>query len=620
MNPLPPARFACPHPTQAAAELMPGGEAGDRPSPAARPHRGLLALLPAVLVAASLLTGCAEQPEAELVFISGDTHNTLDPQKLSWMHDARVVTQMYEPLVRVDFDAYEVEPAAAASWSVSDDGLTYTFQLRKDAKWSNGDPVTAADFVAAWRRALTPDSAADYSKLLFDIEGAKAFYDWRADQLEQYRDIRGRAGGQAGDTAADAAETMWDLTLARFDETVGIEAVDETTLRVTLARPVPQFLDTLSMPVFMPVHRDSLDAARRVRADTGMQETDAGYFADASRLVTNGPYRLAGRAVRQWLLLEANEHYWNADAVGPRSIRQDIIGDPLSAVQAFTDGRADWHCNVPSAHEVARQLLAADRDDVFVTPLAGTYFYNFNCLPRIDGEPNPLADARVRRALAMAIDRDAIVNRITRAGQQTARTFVPPFAFDDYRPPVDAGVDVDPDAAATLLADAGYPAGDGLGELSLLVNTGSGHETIAQFVVAQWREHLGVSIPVEAVESTDFADRLDEQQYTIARAAWIGDYPDPSTFLAKMAADSENNDTKYAGERFNDLLEQAAETRDPARRIELLQQAEAQLLEDQPMAMVFHYVNIDLARPWLAEIDRNEWGRWRMWEFPGKPE
>lgn len=589
-----------------------------------RLNRLLTLLLAAVGIAA--MPACSDKPDAELVFISSAAHKFLDPQKLSWMHDARIVTQLYEPLVRVDFTSFDVEPAAAESWTLSDDGRTYTFTLRDDLRWSNGDAVTAGDFVAAWRRALLPDSAADYTKLLLPIAGAEAFFDQRAEQLAQFEQIRGAAGGAATDTARDAAETMLELALQRFDESVGIDAPDDRTLVVTLHEPVPYFIATLSMPVFFPVHAASLEAASIVDPASGLIQTDAGYFTDPERLMTNGPYRLAGRSVRQWLHMEANPHYWNADAVGPKSIREDILTDPLAAEQAFTRGQADWVVSVPSAHRVALQLIAARdegrRDDVFVSPLAGTYFYTFNCMPTLPGEdtPNPLADARVRRALAMAIDREMIVNRITQAGQSPATTFIPPTAFADYQPPAEHGVAFDPEAAAALLAEAGHPAGKGLEGLSLLMNTGAGHETIGQFVAEQWREHLGVSVPIEAVEVTDFADRLDNQQFSIARAAWIGDYPDPTTFLNKMSSKSENNDSKYQSEAYDNLLAKAAAEDDPAARLAMLRQAEAQLLKDQPMAFVYHYVNIDLAKPWLADIERNDWGRWRMWEFPAKPE
>lgn len=593
------------------------------PPHARRPSTAAPRRVFAAIVGVAMAAGCTEKPEAELVFISPAAHKTLDPQKASWMNDARVLMQLYEPLVRIDFEKLEVEPAAAESWTISDDGRVYTFTLRDDAKWSNGDPLRADDFVAGWRRALLPDSAADYSKKLFVIEGARDFFDWRAEQLEQYAEIRGQAGGEAGDTARDAADTMWMLTLTEFAERVGIEAVDDRTLRVTLAEPVPYFLQSLALPVFSPIHAGTLSEISRTDAGTGMRETDAGYFVDPGRLLTNGPYRIAGRSLRQWLYMEANEHYHSLEAVGPDSIREDIIGDVAAAEQVFSSGDADWFVSVPSAHSVGQRLVeaaeAGDRDDVHIQPLAGTYFYNFNCSPRYEGEPNPFADARVRRAFSMAIDRRTLVDRVRPVGQETALSFIPPFAFDDYQPPTDRGLAFDPDAAAQLLQEAGYPGGEGLDGLTLIYNTGHGHEDVAQYVRSQWQKHLGVSVTTEGIEGKRFGERLDNKQFQIARSGWIGDYPDPSTFLNKMARDSENNDSNYDSEAYNDLLDQAAAARDPEARLEILREAEAVLLQDAPMAYVFHYVTIDLAKPWLADIPRNEWGRWRMWEFPEPP-
>jgi len=569
-----------------------------------------------MLTCVTFVVGCSEKPEADLVFISGAAHNTLDPQKMSWMHDGRIAKQLYEGLVQVDFVTHEIEPAAAESWTVSDNGRVYTFVLRDDAKWSNGDTVTSQDFANAWMRALLPDSASDYSRKLFVIRGAKTFYEWRSKQLTSFTVIRKRAGGEADNSTQDAADNVWKLTQNEFARTVGIRTPDERTLVVELSRPTPYFLSMLSLSVFLPVHSASLETYSWNEAETGMRQTETVYFGDPKVLVTNGPYRLADRAHQEWLLMEANEHYWNAAAVGPKSVLQRIIKDPLAAEKAYSNGEADWVVDVPSAHRIAQQLLDSGRDDVHVSPLAGTYFYNFNCMPEVNGKPNPLADVRVRRAFAMAIDRQAIVNDITKAGQTVAKSFVPPNAIEGYIPPVDEAVLFDPEQARALLAEAGYPDGKGLEHLSILLNTGAGHETIAQFIANQWKEHLGVSLAIEAIDVTGFAERLDNQQYTIARAAWIGDYPDPSTFLNKVASDSENNDCKWVNQQYDAYLAQAASADSLEQRMTYLAQAEAVLQQDQPMALIFHYVNIDLARPPLDVIERNHWGRWRMWEFP----
>lgn len=553
---------------------------------------------------------CGEsEPRAGLVFVSPDDHNFLDPQRMTWLHDLRVAECLFEPLVRFKLPEMTIEPAAAESFEVSLDGLTYTFRLRGDAKWSNGEALTAGDFIHAWRRAIAPDMAADYSELFFRIKGAREFFNWRNQQLAATHTMRFASEQAQQEYFANA----WREAVAHFDQTVGIKSPDARTLIVTLEAPTPYFIELAAFAPFSPVHAASVEKATTLNA-SGMRETDATYWADPQRLITNGPYVLAERRFRRDLLMTQNPHYWNKAAMKNTSIREVIIGDHGTALQQYQSGKVDWLPEVPTASAMAADLVAQKREDVITTPWAGTYFYSFNCLPTLkDGTPNPLADARVRKALALAIDRKLIVERVTRMNQPVAKTFIPPGALPGYEPPVDAGAGYDIERAKKLLADAGYADGSTLKGLSILYNTGQGHENIAQQIKRAWEETLGVSVTLEGVEVKAFSQRLKSQEYTIARAAWIGDYRDPTTFLDKFLSAGANNDAKWANEEYDALMAKAARQTDEAERLATLRDAETLLMKEQPLAPIFHYITLHLYDPKKVKgIHPNIWNNRRL--------
>ncbi|MCE9590180.1 MAG: peptide ABC transporter substrate-binding protein [Planctomycetes bacterium] len=550
--------------------------------------------------------------KADFTFVSPDDHNFLDPQRMSWLHDLRVAECLYEPLVRFKLPELTVEPAAAAKWEVSPDGLTYTFHIRPEAQWSNGDPVTAGDFIHAWRRAIIPDMAADYSQLFFLIAGAEDFFHWRQEQLNFLQRARFASPGDL----QRHIDKMWPDALDHFKETVGISSPDPGTLVVRLVRPTPYFLELTQFSAFAPVHAASVEKATSVRESVGVLETDATYWADPERLVTNGPYLLARRRFKNDLLMTQNPHYWNRAAMRNTSIREVFIADPNMAMLMYKQGRIDWLPEIPTASRLAADLVAQHRPDLVASPWAGTYFYDFNCLPTLeDGTVNPLADARVRRALSMAIDRKTIVERVTRLNQPVARSFIPPGSLPGYEPPVEDGADFKPEEAKRLLAEAGYADGSKLTGLSILFNTGQGHENVAQQIKRSWEEVLGVSVMLEGVEGKAFSQRLKTQHYTIARASWIGDYRDATTFLDKHASGNGNNDSKWASAEYDSLLHQASELTDPAQRLAALRKAESLLLREQPIAPIFHYITLQAYDPAKVEgLYPNIWN-FRRLEF-----
>lgn len=549
-------------------------------------------------------------PQAELTFVSGSEHNDFDPQRMSWHHDIRVAHCLYDTLVSVDFSDFSVHPAVAERWETSPDGLTYTFHLRRDAKWSDGSPVTAQDFVYGWRRAMLPDLAADYTQLTWVIKGAKTFYDRRTAQLAEYVKIAERAGSSTM-SDPDAARALYDLTLRDFADTVGLATPDDHTLIVTLEQPTPYFLELTAFPTFSPVHRASVEQTLAFDPASGSVVREPTYWSDPERLVTNGPYTLAVRAFRRGLHLKANPHYWNRAAMRNATVNELIISNPQTALQAYEDGQANIWFDPPSASSLAAELVAQGRNDVIRQPMAGTYFYNFNCLPKLhDGRDNPLANARVRRALAMAIDRDTLIRNVTRLGQPVAKTYIPIGALGNYDPPVERGVGFDVEEARRLLKEAGYEGGRGLTGLSILYNNGMGHEYLAQAVKAMWEANLGVVVTLEGVETKVLGQRLKSQDFTIARASWFGDYPDPTTWLQKMSTGDGNNDCRWSNAEFDALLARAATEADPARRLGYLREAEGILLDEQPMALIYQYVSLYLIKPEVTGLRPNPWHRW----------
>ncbi|QQE13625.1 peptide ABC transporter substrate-binding protein [Planctomycetota bacterium] len=575
--------------------------------------------LVAVLLACITLisAGCGSgTPEADVTYISTLAHSYLDPQRMSWLHDIRTARNLYEPLVKYDFVNYKVTPGVAEKWEVSDDELTYTFHLRKDAKWSNGDAVTSADFVYAWRRAMLPDQAASYSELFFPIKGAKEFFSWRSEQTKQF--AKDYPGG-----SQEVADKMWAETETKFNELVGVKAPDANTVIIELKKPTPYYLELIAFITYAPVHKTSVEAVTSINSDSGMVITDSSYWSTPEMVVNNGPYQIKQRNFKQFLLMTANPHYWNKGAMKNQSLLERIIENPETALRTFEDPREniDLWPDVPTSGSLAEMLVNSaqkgDRKDVHVVQAAGNYFYNFNCTAKTteNGEPNPLLDARVRRALAMSIDRKYIVDRVTRLHEPIAKTFIPPHVMKDYNSPLDRGLTFDPEQAKTLLTEAGFPEGKNFPSLTLLYNTGSFHQQPAQAVVKMWEENLGIQVNLQGLEPKVFGDRLRRKDFEISRASWFGDYPDPTTFLNKLAIDSNNNDTGWDNEQYNELLKQAANTIDVDKRMRLLEQAEGLMLEQAPMAQLFTWIQLRLYDENKVKGFKEQDNSWNTYDF-----
>ncbi|WP_428386805.1 peptide ABC transporter substrate-binding protein [Mucisphaera sp.] len=579
----------------------------------------LLACLLGALIA--FATGCgsgessdsaAPEGKQRLVFIANQEHNSRDPQRITWTQDIRLADCLFEPLVVADYVSMQLNPGTAERWEVSEDGLTYTFHIRENARWSNGDPVTSHDFTYAWQRAMLPDFAAGYAQLMFVIRGAADFFDYRSAQIADYiqRDTEGQI--------VPSAEELWADAQTHFEQTVGIETPDDRTLVVHLAKPTPYFLDLAAFATFMPVHRESVAAETRIVEATGQLTMDTGYWSDPDRLIVNGPYVLEESVFRQRNDLRPNPMYWDAGSVRNSGIRERIITDPSAALLTYQTGEVHYWPRVPTGSRIAADLAAKpDRGDVHAQPMAGTFFLNLNCQPQLwDGRENPLADERVRQALSMAIDRSLIVRNVTQMGEPVASTFIPPGVVAGYNPPAEAGFGFDPQAAAALLAEAGYPNGQGLTGLEILYRTDSGEDGIAQVIRRMWEDHLGLSVRLTGLENRVVVERVVNREFTIARGSWYGDYPDPTTWLDRLrkpVGKSGNNASGWDHPPFDALMNRAALELDPTARLALLRDAEAMMIEAQPILVLFHYVSLNLYDPGrLDGIQNNPWFRERL--------
>lgn len=576
--------------------------------------RPVLAIF-AILVAITLGVLALDRPlpRADLNLIIVTEFITLDPQRMSYAHDIRLNYAIYETLTRWDTYAdFEIIPGLARSWNVSDDALTYEFHLDPDAKWSNGSPVTAEHIVYSWRRALYPDTAADYSNLFFVIKGAEDFFHWRASQLEQYAalsederlarfpHIAARTDISRNQKLDLAVQELRQQSIDHFNQTVGLSAPDSHTLRITLERPTAYFLDLCAFAPFAPVYPPLVE--NHVALDPATGRIQQGYaWTKPPLLVTNGPYTPTSWQFKRGMFLERNPYFRDPTLAKSDTIRITPISDPNTGVLAFQTGLADLHTDVRV--DYIADMLEQKSRGIIDYPQAistfGTYFWSFNCREFLsDGRRNPFHDPRVRRAFTMATDKHAIMMVATRAGEKPATTFIPPDSIPGFQTP--QGLSFDPERARAELAQAGWTiAEDGLarnaqGDLfptvRMLYSTGSYHGSVALALGQKWRETLGVRVEFDAKETKAYREDLQRQNFMVARGGWFGDYGDPTTFLDLHRTGNGNNDRAYSDPYLDDLLARAELERDPDKRMAILEEAERYTMEETlPILPIFHY-------------------------------
>jgi oligopeptide transport system substrate-binding protein len=513
-----------------------------------KPGRALAALLAACAVSGACSRGGSNVDAGDRAQVLHRGINPeptdLDPHLATLGSDAIVLSSLLEGLVSEDPVDLHPVPGVAERWEVSPDGITYTFHLRADARWSNGDPVTSGDFVASWRRILTQELAATTAGQLFIIRGAEGFN-------------RGNA----------------DFTA------VGIRAPDPRTLEVELEHAAPWFPSVLSSPAWMPVHMATV-------SKHGPATRRGNPWAAPGSWVGDGPFVLQSWLRGQEIVVAKSPTYWDAGRVRLREIHFHAFDSNDAEERAFRSGQLHVTEAIPPS-----RIDAYRRDSpglLRVDPLLGTFFVRINV--RRPG----LGDARVRLALGLALGRQAIVDRILRGGQAPAFSFTPP-GLGGYAPdPVQRGELED---ARRLLAESGHAGGGGLPVFDLLYNSSETNREIAEAIQEMWRSGLGVRVRLVNEELKGMEEARRTGAYDLLRSSWIAEYADPSAFLEMWRADSGNNFTGWSSGAYDSLLHEAGRAADPAARNALYARAERILLAEAPILPVFHYTHVFLIRP-----------------------
>ncbi len=476
----------------------------------------------------------------ELNLVVASEPPSLHPQLATDSTSSAVLINVFEGLTRLDADG-KPTPAIAEKWDVSEDGLTYTFNLR-DAKWTNGDPVVAGDFVYAWKWALNPENLSEYASVFYPIKGAEAY--------------------NLGEGSADD---------------VAIKAEDDKTLVITLANPTAYFLELTAFKTYLPVNQKVVEG------------NDEWYTDAGENYVTNGPFTLDDWKHNDSLVLKKNADYWDAANVALETVNIGMVENESTAVTMFKKGEIDY---LGSPY----QTVALDAIDGFkadkslqIADYAAIYWYKFNTKDKITGNAN------IRKALTLAIDRQGLIDNITKGEQKPALGMVPA-AISGFEEDRGYYKDNDMEGAKAAL-EAGMKE---LGitdpsqiKINVSFNTSEAHAAIAQYIQEGWSKNLGITVGLDNSEWQVYLEKLNVLDYQVGRMGWIADYNDAYTFLEMYdTAENGNNDTGWENAQFKDLLKQSVAEIDPAKRLEHLKQAEAIAMTELPIAPIYYYTNL----------------------------
>lgn len=511
------------------------------------PTRKLRAAVPGLLLL--LLAACGRAPETDTPGIlrlgNGSEPESLDPHLTTGVPEYNIISALLEGLIREDPVTLEPRPGVAERWDISEDGLTYTFHLRDTARWSNGDPVTAGDFVYAFRRMLSPDLGAEYAYMLHILRNAEAYH--------------------RGEIAAPA-----DL---------GAAAPDPHTLVITLQKPAPYFIRMLNHHSFYPVHPPTVEAH-------GGPADRNNRWARPEHYVGNGPFLLREWAINQHIRLEKNPLYWNADTVRLKGIVFYPVEDQQTEERMFRRGQLHKTEGVPAG---MLDRYRREHPELLVShPYLATDYYLINT------RREPFNDVRVRLALSLAIDRSSITEQVLRAGELPALWFTPP-GTGGFEP--SQRIEENIEEARRLLAEAGFPNGEGFPRFEILYNTRERHRLIAQVIQQMWRENLNIQSELLNQEWQVYMVTRREMNFDVSRAGWAGDFPDPHNFLDLHLSTSGNNHTGWSDPEFDALIRQATGLSNDAERFALYDQAEAILLRDMPLIPLFWHTRTYLMSP-----------------------
>jgi len=510
-----------------------------------------------------LFGGWSLSVPADLVICNGDEPQSLDPAIITGQLEGRICLALFEGLTTRNAGG-AIIPGMAESWTISPDGLTYTFHLRPGIKWSNGDPITADDFLNSWERVLNPVTASEYSYQLYYLVNGEAYGTGKLNDFSQ----------------------------------VGVKAPDDHTLVVTLVHPTAYFLELASLQTLCPVH---LATVKKYGTS----------WIKPGKMVSNGPYVLKEWRLNDYILVEANPYYWRPVPI--HRIKVLPTNNATACFNLFYSKKTDLVIDKTS---VPPQLVPDIRNQPYfhANPFGATSFIRCNV------KRKPFDDMRVRKALALALDKQDIVRKITRAGEPVANTLVPP-GNAGYTSP--QGLTYNPEEARRLLAEAGYPNGRGFPDVNLLYAKRGVGEQVATEMQALWQRELGItSIHLRGQEWKVYLNTQQLIDFDLCISAWVGDYGDPQTFLDMFVTDGGNNQTGWGNPQYDQMLQTSETTPDPAQRMQILHDMEKMLVEDEtPIIPVYFYVGISLYYPdKLAGFEPNfvDDHRWGEFYIPGK--
>ncbi len=477
---------------------------------------------------------------------------TIDPALNSAVDGAIMINHMFEGLVKWVDDGEGnavTAPGQAESWEkvVNDDGtVTYTFTLRDGIKWSDGQPVTAGDFEYSWKRLANPETAADYCYMIDMVQGYASVADGSADP-----------------------------------DTLGVKALDDKTLEVTLSYDCPYFEEIMAFPATFPVRQDVVE---------GNDE----WTYDVSTYIGNGPYKMAEWSHNAYILAEKNENYYDYDNLGPDTIRFTLLDDANAMLAAYNSGELDFIENFPT-DEMANYLASGE---ITVADYLGTYYVCFNT------EDEVFSDPLIREAFSLAIDRNYIVENVSQAGEVPATAYVPSGVNDaegpsgddfrtvggEYYSVAEEDYEANCERARELLAEAGYPNGEGFPTVEYTYNTDDKHKAIAEALQNMWQEVLGVTVTLSNQDWNVFLESRKQGDYQIARNGWIADYNDPCSFLDMWYTGGGNNDAQYSNPEYDALIDAAKATSNQEERMAAFHQAEDILIgQDSVLAPIYFH-------------------------------
>lgn len=517
-----------------------------------------------LIVAAFALTGCPsrkdpaapgsdENPMAKaardgiLYWGNGTELQDIDPQIVTGVPEHHVLMALGEGLLSENPKDLRPEPGVAERYEVSEDGRTYTFHLRSTARWSNGDPITAQDFYLSYKRMLTPALAAEYANMLYDfVENAEAYYK-----------------GEIKDFAQ-----------------VGFRVIDARTLEVRLRNATPFF------PKILASHYSWYPVPVKLIEKLGGMANRTSGWTRPENYVGNGPFRLKEWRYNQVLIVEKNPTYWDRDRVRLNEIWFYTVENQETEERMFRTGRLHRTNEIPLGKiDVYRD---AKSPALRIEPFLGSYFY------RLNTTRPPFNDVRVRRAMALAVDRESLIAKVTKGGQAPAYRFTPG-GFPGYEPK--ARLQGTVEDAKRLLAEAGYPDGKGIPKIEVLYNTSQNHKQVAEALQQMWRINLGVEVTLRNEEWKVYLDSQDTLNYSMSRSGWIADYVDPHTFLEILVTGGGNNDTGWSNAEYDGLRTQALQAKSEAARFAIYERMEQILVDELPMLPIYHYTRVYLLDP-----------------------